>query len=103
MFFFLLDLIVVNMYIIYLHCFHNVSKEQGFKKLPMIHLQFKLGLCEALLLRWEVGDPIPCDMAPNERSVICTPLYSKIRKSCVICHVARPHFLGYKCNSNGCA
>ena len=63
----------------------------------MNHLQFKLGLCEALLQGWEVRDPIPCELAPNERPVICTLSYPEIRRPCVVCHVGRPHFLCYKC------
>ena len=48
----------------------------------MTHLQFKLELCEALLLRCIRKDPILHDMVPNKRLVICIFSYSEIRKLC---------------------
>jgi hypothetical protein len=47
-FFFLIDTTVVNMYIIYL----SLLRRQQVPSRPMIHLQFKTQLCQALLQNW---------------------------------------------------
>lgn len=49
-FFFLLDVIVVNMYIVYLDCVANNNPRKVVT--PMSHLEFKQGLCEELLVGW---------------------------------------------------
>jgi hypothetical protein len=95
-FFFLLDMTVVNMYIIYVECVKNL----WVPRLPMTHLQFKMGLCEALLEGWSMRDLYPPDLPalPN-RPVICTPSYTTIRCPCVVCNEHKPHFHCYKCGS----
>jgi hypothetical protein len=64
----------------------------------MTHLQFKMGLCEALLDGWTVRNLQPLDLAdiPN-RPMICTPSYSTLRYPCVVCNKYEPHFYCYKC------
>jgi hypothetical protein len=49
-YFFLLDMTVVNMFIIYL-----VECKRRSKK-PINHLQFRVGLCEVLLHQWGPGE-----------------------------------------------
>ena len=41
-FFSLLDITLVNMYIIYLHCDYNINRSWA-QQTPIIHLQFKQG------------------------------------------------------------
>ena len=53
--FYLLDLTVVNMYRLYLHCLGNVCRDCA-QQTFIIHLQFKMGLCEAFLEGWESQD-----------------------------------------------
>ena len=50
-FFFLLDLIVVIMYIIYLECCKTIGGP-GRTKIPLTHLHFKMDLCKAFLEDW---------------------------------------------------
>jgi hypothetical protein len=74
-FFFLLDMMIVNMYIIYLA--HVKNSWQG--RIPMTHLQFKVGLCKALLDSWERKNSIPKDDgAPPDYYMPPTPLFANL-------------------------
>ena len=88
-FLFILDVIVVNVYIIYLDCLANVNHGRATLT-PMTHLQFKKGLCEALLVDWEMqsGEPLPL---ASEQLVICTPTYSVLQCLCVVCNAHDIH------------
>ena len=98
-FFFLLDLTMVNMYIIYLHCLQNVDCSRA-QQTPMTHLQFKIGLCDALLKGRKSRDVNPQDLVRHlVWPVVYTPTYSKIPRPCLVCHVQKPHFFCYKCDS----
>ena len=94
-FFFLLNLIVVNIYIIHLHCFEILCCEWR-QQTPMTYLRFKLGLCHVLLNGWAIRIPIPHDLVPNKRPLICTFTYSTIRRPCSVYYVKKPNFLCYK-------
>jgi hypothetical protein len=101
-FFFLLDMTIVNIYIIYAAHVKN-SREA---RMPMMHLQFKVGLCAALLDGWEMRNFIPDDDgAPPD---YCMPSHSIIRKPYVVCEVSFPyiycHHCGdkYMCLKKGC-
>ena len=97
-FFFLLDVTVVNMYIIYLASFTNVNCRRVQEVTPMTHLQFKQGMCEALLEDWVTRTREPRDLLPApKRPIICTPTYSKLRRRSVICNAAEPHWYCHKC------
>jgi hypothetical protein len=89
--FFLLDMTIVNMYVIYLAHVKN-SRE---RRTPMTHLQFKANLCEALLDGWEMRNFIPEeDDAPPD---YCMPSHSVVRKPCVVCRVSIPHNYCHNC------
>ena len=85
--FFLLDLMVLYMYITYLYYYSNVNCG-WIQQTPVIHLQFKEGFCEALLEGWEMWDPSPCELPPlPKRPITCTRNYIEICRPCVVCHV----------------
>jgi hypothetical protein len=90
-FFFLLDMTIVNMYIVYLaHVTYSRSP-----RTPMIHLQFKVGLCEALLDGWQMRNELLEE--DGELPNYCMPTYSCLRKPCVVCEVYSPHFFCHAC------
>jgi hypothetical protein len=96
-FFFLLDLSVVNMYIYYLNCVQHVN-ERRRPLTPMTHLQFKKGLCEALLHGWPRKTTHPTDFPPvPPQPAICVPRYSSTRRQCVVCRIQRPHYYCHNC------
>jgi hypothetical protein len=61
----------------------------------MIHLQFKVGLCEALLDSWEMRNFIPEDdgAPPN----YCVPFHSIVQKPCMACEIGFPHNYYHNC------
>jgi hypothetical protein len=75
-FFFLLDMIVVNMYIIYLaECKRRL-------KPPITHLQFMVELCDVLLQQWRsTRHP-----GPPRWQGYCYPVFIEVRKPCVVCN-----------------
>ena len=96
-FFFLLEVIVVNMYIIYLDSFTNVKWERT-QETPMTHFQFKQSMSEALLADLVLRNREPQDLPlVLERPVICTPTNSKQQRRCVVCNNVEPHWYCHKC------
>ena len=80
------------MYIVNLHCLGNVCHGH-VQQTPMIHLQFKMRLYEALLDGWKSQDMNPQALAPLLiYPVVCTSTYSEIWQPCMVCHVQKPHF-----------
>ena len=69
-FFFLLDMMIVNMYIIYLA--HVKNSWQG--RIPMTHLQFKVGLCRLFWIVGKGGTSFP-KMMVLHWIIICPPLH----------------------------
>jgi uncharacterized short protein YbdD (DUF466 family) len=90
-FFFLLDMTIVNMYIVYLA--HMKNSRQG--RIPMTHLQFKVSLCEALLDGWKKRNFIP--KYDGTLSDYFMPSYSVVRKPCVVYEVCFPHNYCHHC------
>jgi hypothetical protein len=97
-FFFLLDMMVVNMFIIYLaECKRRVQR-------PVSHLQFRVKLCEALLQNWK---PQGYSAHPLSRSY-CYPIFMELRKPCVVCNGPRvlpvvwPKIYCTRCNKYMC-
>jgi hypothetical protein len=75
-FFFLLNMIVVNIYIIYL------AECKMRSKPPVTHLQFRVELCEVTLQQWrsmKTSEP-PCWRG------YCYHVFTKLRKPCVVCN-----------------
>jgi hypothetical protein len=85
-FFFLLDMIVVNMFIIYVAA---CKTSFAHPRKPMPHLQFRAQLCGALLRNWEGrGTSIAC---PSTRKTsVCFPIQTKLRNSYVVCNTRTP-------------
>lgn len=97
--FFLLDVTVVNMYIIYLDIVANGNPQLG-QRTPMTHLQFKQGLCKALLANWPGRTAVPHDIPPApEDPVIHVPCHSIKRRQCVVCRVAVGHIYCHLCGN----
>jgi hypothetical protein len=94
-FFALLDITEVNIYIMYLD---RCKQGPNLKKNPMMHLQFKNALCEALLVGW---------VRRNERSQeplshhprIHMPSHSTKKRLCVVCGTRKPHTYYYQCGT----
>jgi hypothetical protein len=75
-FFFLLDTIVVNMYIIYL------AECKMRSKSSITHLQFRVELWETLLQQWR---SIKAPKPPCQRGY-CYTVFTELRKPCVVCN-----------------
>ena len=83
-FFFLLDLTVVNTYIIYLHYCQDVPRIQLIGT-PLTHLEFKMGLYKALLQDWSMQQFHPSDLPPpSDLPTINTPSYNSSQMLCVV-------------------
>jgi hypothetical protein len=75
-FFFLFDMMVVNMFIIYLAEYKKRSQKL------VSHLEFRVKLCEALLQSWELqGHPT----RPWSRNY-CYPIFMELWKPCIVCN-----------------
>ena len=74
-FFFLLDMIVINMFIIYV-----VAYKTSFAhpKKPVMYLWFRIELCRALLRKWE-GWSAFTTCPPTQEISVCFPLQKKFR------------------------
>jgi hypothetical protein len=97
-FFFLLDMTVVNMFIIYLaECKRRLQK-------PVSHLQFWVKLCETLVHGWE---PQRHPARPLSRN-FCYPVFMGLKALCVVCNssgvlpVIRPKTYCARCNKYMC-
>jgi hypothetical protein len=91
-FYFLLDMTIVNMYIMYL----SILDWQRQKKVPITHLQFRTELCRALLQNWngrERGDKPILPRVP----VVCCPSYHQKRRDCFLCG-KKTNFFCYLCD-----
>ena len=92
-FFVLLDITVVNMFLIYID---KCKRALPIRK-PATHLQFRTKLCEALLCNWRGRNNNDLLLQPRRRG-LCFPLHSKKRIPCVVCNKAnskngkRPHY-----------
>ena len=99
-FFFLLDMTVVNMFFIYI----DKCKNSLPVRKPMTHLQFRMELCDALLQNWRVQEEDDFVSSPQGRRY-CYPVYSKRRNPCVVCNMSkhkngkRPHFYCPSCEN----
>jgi hypothetical protein len=97
-FFILLDMTVVNMFIIYLAEYKRRSQK------PVSHLQFRVKLCEALLHGWE---PQKHPAHPLSRSY-CYSVFTELQKPCVACNgprmipIIRPKIYYAGCNKYMC-
>jgi hypothetical protein len=101
---FLLDVTVVNMYIMYL----SILARQRVKKRPMTHLQFKTTLCAALTLNWEGRAVREHGITLANRPSFCMPSYHKKRRYCSVCKMKKTNFFCYQhecrfmCLKRGC-
>jgi hypothetical protein len=102
-FFALLDITEVNTYIMYLD---RCKQGPNPVKTPMIHLQFKNALYEALLHGW-----VQCTESRYETLTHCPsihmPSHSTKKRLCVVCEVHTSHYCykyGFKfmCWKEGC-
>ena len=75
-FFFSLDMTIINMFIIYL------AEYKRWSKLPISHLQFKVQLCEALLQNWGSRE---YEAYAQSRSY-CYPASIAAQRPCVVCN-----------------
>jgi hypothetical protein len=97
-FFFFLDMTVVNMFIIYM----AECKRRGQRLVS--HLQFRVKLCEALLQNWE---PQGHSAHPLSRRY-CYPIFTELRKPYVVCNgprvlpMVRPKTYCARCNKYMC-
>jgi hypothetical protein len=97
-FFFLLDMTVVNMFIIYL------AKCKRRSQKLVNHLQFWVKLCEALVHGWE---PQRHPAHPLSRSY-CYPVFTELKAPCVVCNgpgvlqVIRPKTYCARCKKYMC-
>jgi hypothetical protein len=89
-FFFLFEMIIDNMYIIYFVHLKN-SRE---RRTPMSYLQFKANLCEALLDSWKMRNFIPKE--DGIPPYYCIPSHSIVRKPC---EVFFPQFYCHHCGN----
>ena len=90
-FHFLLDMSIVNMYIMYLEILQKLHKLHE----AITHLQFQHGLCKALTWRWKGTNPIGVSHFPWYPKIHC-PRYTVLRRKCDVCGVRCHHFC-YKC------
>ena len=82
-FWFFLDMTIVNMYILYLSHLEEERRITGVQKTPISHLKFKTNLCAKLTQNWPRRDDGPHMV--HGSSGICIPKYSKKRRQCVVC------------------
>jgi hypothetical protein len=102
-FFFLLDMTVVNMFIMYV-----VACKISFAhpRKPVTQLQFRTHLCEALLKNWE-GQGATTVPPSTTGTGVCFPVQTRLRNPCVVCNdgtlpLIRPHWYCTKCNMYMC-
>lgn len=97
-FFFLLDMIVVNMLLMYVGA---CKTSFAHSRKPMTHLQFRTKLCGALLRNWEGRDTSTA--CPSARGTgVCFPVQTKLQNPCVLCNTGtlpliRPYTYSAKC------
>jgi hypothetical protein len=91
-FYFLLDMTIVNMYIMYL----SILKRQRVRKVPITHLQFRSELCSALLQNWGGRETTtkPILVRPP---IVCCPSYHHKRRRCFLCGKKTNYFC-YLCD-----
>jgi hypothetical protein len=65
---------------------------------PMIHLQFKNALCEALLGGWVRRNEVS-NILLNHHPTIHMPSHSTKKRLCVVCRSHKLHTYCYKCGS----
>ena len=90
-FHFFLNFTIVNMYIMYLDILRKLRESAN----AITHLQFQIGLCQALTWRWEGTNPIGVPHLPRLPRIHC-PRYTLLRRKCDVCRKRCPHFC-YKC------
>jgi hypothetical protein len=81
-FFFLLDMTVVNMFIIYVAA---CKTSFAHSRKPMTYLQFRTELCEALLRKWEGRGTSTICLSVRGISV-CFLVQIKLGNPCVVCN-----------------
>jgi hypothetical protein len=91
-FYFLLDMTVVNMYIMYL----SILRTRRVRKVPITHLQFRTELCSTLLQNWQGRKRTNRPTLPR-LPVVCCPSYNKKWKDCFICG-KKTNFFYYLCD-----
>jgi hypothetical protein len=89
-FYFLLDMTIVNMYIMYL----SILGRQRLRKVPITHLQFRTELCHALLQNWNRRDRGERPILANV-PVVCCPSYNRKRRKCFLCGKKTNFFVTY--------
>jgi hypothetical protein len=92
-FWFLIDMTLVNMYIMYLS---RAAERPNPISQPMTHLQFKTALVEALLLRWERRVDVS-NAELTHRPKIHMPSHSHLRRPWVVCKTQKPSIYCYQC------
>jgi hypothetical protein len=91
-FYFLLDMTIVNMYIMYL----SILGRQRIRKVPITHLQFRTELCRALLQNWKGRDRGERPIVARAPVVYCPSFYHK-RWDCFRCG-KKTNFFCYLCD-----
>jgi hypothetical protein len=81
------------MYIIYLD---QCKQRPHPTRRPMIHIQFKTALCEALLEGWPRKNEVD-NSALTHRLGIHMPSHSTLKRHCVVCKYRMPHTYCYQC------
>jgi hypothetical protein len=90
-FFFLLDVTVTNMYIMYIQILQRLGRsEEG-----ITHLQFRNGLAQALSQNWGTRNCKGSLELPRYPKIHC-PRYTTFRRKCVRCR-KRCNFLFFLC------
>jgi hypothetical protein len=89
-FYFLLDMTIVNMYIMYL----SILGRQRLRKVPITHLQFRTELCHALIQNWNRRDRGERPILANV-PVVCCPSYNRKRRKCFLCGKKTNFFVTY--------
>jgi hypothetical protein len=89
----MLDVTEANMYVMYKHTCRERPNQVTH---PMIHLEFKIAFCEALLVGWPRRKELNNEALTNCPS-IHMPSHSKLRRPCVVCGIHLPHTYCYQC------
>jgi hypothetical protein len=101
-FLFLVDMSIVNMFIIYV----DECKNDETPRRPMTHMQFRMELCKSLLRNWRGKN----HEEARPSNGYCYPTTSELRGVCVVCNdgVTRPYTYcrncgrRYMCFYKGC-
>jgi hypothetical protein len=102
-FFFLLDMTVVNMFIMYIAA---CKTSFVYPRKPVTHLQFRIELYRALLRNWE-GRGTSTTCPPTRGTGVCFPVQTKLRNPYVVCNTGtlpliRPYTYCAKCKKYMC-